>query len=233
MCARIRRVGLRTRFARRGKRRQLYFNTDMLYAARCGCPARGGKIFVPAANPCICRGAVLPRRQRLFAVVARQGGVAGIALTADPIAPFAANSFVHRRSLLCPAGICADICPVQWSPLLRAAQSEVRRGCRVAVCVGHTGQGRNIIYLARMKRAATACGSFIWEWGGGKPFLPQSIVSGAAYAAPNAKCAAGPRHKMLCSSRDGIMRRSMEKMLLPRAAKLRGHCAALYPSRAL
>lgn len=232
MCARIRRVGLRTRFALRFKRRQLRFNTDMLYAARGGCPARDGKIFVPSANSCICRGAALPRRQRLSAVVARQGGVAGIALTADTIAPFVANSFAQRCSLLRPAGICADVCPVQWSPSLRAAQSEVRRGCRVAVCVGHTGQGRNIIYYVRMKRAATARGSFIREWGGGKPFLPQSIVSGAAYAAPNAKCAAGPRHKMPCSSRDGIMRRSTEKCFLPRAAKLRGHCAALCPSRA-
>ena len=158
----------------------------MLYTACCGCPARECKIFVSAANPCICRGAALPRRQRLSAAVARQGGVAGIALTADPIAPFVANSFAQRCSLLRPAGICADICPVQWSPPLHAAQSEVRRGCRVAVFVGHTGQGRNIIYLARMKRAATACGPFIREWGGGKCFLPKSIVSGAAYAAPNA-----------------------------------------------
>ena len=117
-----------------------------------------------------------------------------------------------------PAGICADICPVQWSPSLRAAQSEVMRGCQVAACVGRTGKGGNIIYLACMKRAACRRGPFLREWAGGKWFLPQSIVSGAAYAAPDSKCAAGPRHKTPCRRRDAIMRRSTEKCFLPHAA---------------
>ena len=90
---------LRTRSGRRGKRRQLHFNTDMLYAARCGCPARAVKIFVSAAavTHMLRRGSPAPLNA--FAAVVRQA-VDGIALMADLRALYVKN-FLRNGAAYC------------------------------------------------------------------------------------------------------------------------------------
>ena len=100
-CARGQGAGeeLRTRFGRRGKRRQLRSKTDMLSAAHDGCPACAVKIIVSAAavTHMLRRGSPAPLNA--FAAVVRQD-VDGIALMADLRALYVKN-FLRNGAAYC------------------------------------------------------------------------------------------------------------------------------------